>query len=293
MKRSKSITIENKNKFGKYQGGIILKTTKLLVLTMILTLTLTLTSSIFVNTGLTMAFTKAAPTRTLTISAAASLKDVLSEAQRNFEKQNKNIKIVFNLGGSGTLEKQIEAGAPVDIFISADTKNIKKLDDKNLIDKNSIQDIATNQLVLVAYKGNSYKIKNIKDLTKSVVSNVCLGTLGSVPAGDYAKETLTYYNLWDKVNKKIVYAKDVTTVLNYVKMGNADVGFVYLTDTKKKSDAIVKQIIPSEAHSPIVYEGAIVSSTQYTYADKRFLTYINGAQAHIIFEKYGYGIGKK
>jgi molybdate transport system substrate-binding protein len=181
----------------------------------------------------------------------------------------------------------------VDIFISADTKNVKKLNDKNLIDKNSIQDIATNQLVLVEYTGNSYKVKNLNDLPKDAVARVCLGTLGSVPAGDYAKETLTYYNLWDKVSKKIVYAKDVTTVLNYVKLGNADVGFVYLTDAKKKSDAIVKQVISNESHSPIVYEGAIISSTKSADADKKFMDYLKGTRAQIMFGKYGFGTPQK
>lgn len=270
-----------------------MKKTKLLVLSLILTLTLTLTNSIFVNAKSIKAATSVAPVQTLTISAAASLKDVLLEVQRNFEKQNKTLKLVFNFGGSGALEKQIEAGAPVDIFISADTKNVKKLDDKNLIDKNSIKDIATNQLVLVAYKGISYKIKNINDIANDGISNICLGTLGSVPAGDYAKETLTYYKLWDKVSKKVVYAKDVTTVLNYVKMGNADVGFVYLTDAKKKSDAIIKQIIPNESHSPIVYEGATLSSTQYKDACKKFMDYLSAARSSIIFGKYGFGSLKK
>ena len=270
-----------------------MKRTKLVMISIILSLTLTLTNSIFVNAKSTRATIKSDTMQTLTISVAASLKDALLEAQRDFEKQNKTIKLLFNFGGSGTLEKQIEAGAPVDIFISADTKNVKKISDKNLIDKNSIQDIATNQLVLVAYSGNSYKIKIINDITKDGISKVCLGTLGSVPAGDYAKETLTYYNLWDKVNKKIVYAKDVTTVLNYVKLGNADVGFVYLTDAKKKSDAIIKQIIPSEAHSPIIYEGAILLSTQHKAADRKFMGYLNGTRAHIIFGKYGFGYPKK
>lgn len=270
-----------------------MKRSKLLVLSLILTLALTLTNSIFVNAKSMKATALSDSNLTVTISAAASLKDVLTEVQRDFETQNKNVKLVFNFGGSGTLEKQIEAGAPVDIFISADTKNVKKLDDKNLVDKSSIKDIATNQLVLVTYKLSSRNVKSVTDLTKDAVQTLCLGTLGSVPAGDYAKETLTYYNLWDKVSKKIVYAKDVTTVLNYVKLGNADAGFVYLTDAKKKSDAIIKQIIPNEAHSPIIYEGAIISSSQYKDASKKFMDFLNTSRTKIIFGKYGFGSPKK
>lgn len=276
-----------------YEGGISLKRSKLLVLSLILTLALTLTNSIFVNAKSMKATALSDSNLTVTISAAASLKDVLTEVQRDFETQNKNVKLVFNFGGSGTLEKQIEAGAPVDIFISADTKNVKKLDDKNLVDKSSMKDIATNQLVLVTYKLSSRNVKSVTDLTKDAVQTLCLGTLGSVPAGDYAKETLTYYNLWDKVSKKIVYAKDVTTVLNYVKLGNADAGFVYLTDAKKKSDAIIKQIIPNEAHSPIIYEGAIISSSQYKDASKKFMDFLNTSRTKIIFGKYGFGSPKK
>jgi molybdate transport system substrate-binding protein len=270
-----------------------LKRLRVLLLTMIVTITLAIPNSNFVNAQSSKSTKANEPTQTLTISAAASLKDVFLEAQRNFEKKNSNIKLIFNFGGSGTLEKQIEAGAPVDIFISADVKNVKKLDDKNLIDKSSINDIATNQLVLVAYKASAYNIKTINDLTKNSIVNISLGTLGSVPAGDYAKETLTYYNLWDKVKNKIAYAKDVTAVLNYVKMGNADAGFVYLTDAKKKSDAIIKLRMPNESHSPIVYEGAIISSTKYKEACSKFMDYLNGSQAQIIMGKYGFGKPKK
>jgi molybdate transport system substrate-binding protein len=270
-----------------------LKKKRVLLLTMVITVTLVLSNFNFVSAQSLKSTKTNETTQTLTISVAASLKDVFLEAQRNFEKQNKTIKLLFNFGGSGTLEKQIEAGAPVDLFVSADVKNIKKLDDKNLIDKSSIQDIATNQLVLVAYKASAYNIKNINDLTKDKIVNISLGTLGSVPAGDYAKETLTYYNLWDKVKNKIAYAKDVTAVLNYVKMGNADAGFVYLTDAKRKSDAIIKLKIPNETHSPIVYEGAIISSTKYKEASKKFMNYLSGTQAQIILGKYGFGKAKK
>lgn len=225
---------------------------------------------------------------TLTVSAAASLKDVLTEVNKYFESQNSGIKVSVNYGGSGTLEKQIEAGAPVDVFISADTKNVKKLNDKNLVDKNSIQDIAKNKLVLVTYANNSFRIKNIQDLAKSNVENFSIGALGAVPAGDYAKETLTYYNLWDKVNSKIVYAKDVTGVLSYVKTGNVMAGFVYFTDAKKKSDAIIKQIIPDESHSPIVYEEAIIAATQNKEASKLYADYLMGTKAQVVFKKFGF-----
>lgn len=270
-----------------------MKRTKILFFTLLFTLSLTLTSSAFVSAKSMRAVVKSDSTQTVTISAAASLKDVLLEAQRNFERQNKNVKLVFNFGGSGTLEKQIEAGAPVDLFISADIKNVTKLNDKNLINKDSIQDIATNQLVLVVYKGSSYKVRNINDLVKDNVQNIALGTLVSVPAGDYAKETLTYYKLWDKISKKLVYAKDVTQVLDYVKTGNSDAGFVYLTDAKKKTDAIIQQIIPNESHSPIVYEGAVIAATQNKDVCNKFMSYLNGNQAHIIFGKYGFGTVKK
>lgn len=265
-----------------------MKRIKIVLLVMILSCTLTLSNYPFINAkALKLAKTKE-PIQTITVSAAASLKDALTEIKRNFEKQNKQIKILFNFSGSGTLEKQIEAGAPVDIFVSADKKNVNKLNDKNMIDKDSIQDIASNDLVLVVYKGN--KIKNINDLSKKEIDRISIGTLGSVPAGDYAKEVLNHYNLWDKVKDKIVYAKDVSAVLSYVKSGNVMAGFVYLTDAKKKSDAIIKQIIPKESHTPIVYEGAIVAKTQYKNASKKFMNYLNQNLAHIILNKYGFGI---
>lgn len=227
-------------------------------------------------------------TSTLTISAAASLKDVLTEANRYFAAANSDIKVVVNYGGSGALEKQIEAGAPVDIFISADTKNVKKLDDKGMIQKDSIKDIAGNKLVLVAYANNSFRIRNINDLAKPEVKPIGIGALGSVPAGDYAKEVLTYYHLWDKISSKLVYAKDVTQVLSYVKAGNTMAGFVYLTDARKKTDAIIKQVLPEESHSPILYEGGVVGTSSNTAAAKKYMDFLMGERAQAIFQKLGF-----
>lgn len=228
----------------------------------------------------------------LTISAAASLKDVLNDVFKEFHAKNHNITVDYNFGGSGTLEKQIESGAPADIFLSADTKNVDKLDNKKLVVKSSIKVFAANQLVLITSKKNPLKIKSINDITKSTVDPIGLGTPIAVPAGDYAIQSLTYYKLWDKVKSKTVYGNDVKQVFYYVQSGNTPVGFVYMTDAINKDGITIVQTVPDKSHKPIQYEGAIVSGSSNSDAAKLYMDFLFSDTAKSLFTKYGFGASK-
>lgn len=230
----------------------------------------------------------AAPTQTVTISAAASLKESLTEIQKKFQAQNKNIKLQINYGASGTLQKQIENGAPVDLFLSADKKNVDELSAKSQVEKKSIKNILSNTVVLLVNKSHSNTIKSVNDLTKSSVKRISVGSPEFVPVGIYTKQSLQYLKVWDKVKGKIVYGKDVKQVLTYIESGNVAAGFVYGSDAKTAKKSVVKQVLSSKSHKPIIYTGAVISSSKQKAAAQKFLTYLSTKENQSIFKKYGF-----
>ena len=165
---------------------------------------------------------------TLTISAAASLKKSLDTIVENYKKEHPDITINVNYGGSGALEKQIIGGAAADIFISAAKKNMDNLEKENLIIKETRKDLLKNTLVLIAPNTQKDTLKSSKELKN--IGKIALGEEKTVPAGKYGKQTLEKLNLWNDIQNKVVYQKDVTAVLNIVELGEVDAGIVYLTD---------------------------------------------------------------
>ena len=224
----------------------------------------------------------------LTISAAASLKEVLNEVKADFEKENKNIKLNINFGASGDLRAQIEKNAPVDIFISADSKNFDKLVTANLADKDTRTQVTSNSLCLVFDKKNKDNIKDIKDITKDVVGKISIGTPETVPAGNYAKQSLEHYNIFKNVESKIVYGNNVKTVLSYVEKGNVDCGAVFLSDTKSMADNLTYILIDDSSHKPIEYIGGVISSSTKKEQSKKLLDYLTSKKGKDAFNKYGF-----
>jgi len=225
----------------------------------------------------------------LIISAAASLTDAMSDIKTLYEKQNNNVKITYNFGSSGALQQQIEQGAPADVFISAATKQMKALQDKNLIIEASSKNLLKNRLVLVGPK-DSAKIKDFTNLTDAKM--VALGEPESVPAGKYAQETLKKLGLWDGLKDKVVYAKDVRQVLAYVESGNVDAGMVYLTDAKISDKVKVLSIAEENTHTPIVYPAAVIKSSKNPAAAQNFLDFLSSDAAQDVFTKYGFALVK-
>ncbi|RAP74887.1 molybdate ABC transporter substrate-binding protein [Paenibacillus montanisoli] len=229
----------------------------------------------------------AAPKKTeLLVSAAASLKDSLAEIEKGYEASHPSIDLVFNLGSSGTLQKQIEQGAPVDLFFSAGSKQMDALVDKKLIGRSTL--LLKNELVMVVPKTSKKAFTTVKQLVDKDIETVAIGQPESVPAGQYAKETLQTRKVWDSLQSKLVYAKDVRQVLTYVETGNVDAGFVYKTDamTSKKA-SIALRIIPG-VHKPILYPAGIVKDTKHPKEAAAFYSYLQGSKADAIFAKYGF-----
>ncbi|MDR1069631.1 MAG: molybdate ABC transporter substrate-binding protein, partial [Gracilibacteraceae bacterium] len=164
----------------------------------------------------------------LNVSAAASLTDALEEIYTEYQKDSADV-INFNFAASGTLQKQILEGAPCDIFISASKGHMDGLADENLIVPESRKDLLGNSLTLIA-SAEKADVVSADGLAGADVASIVVGEPDSVPAGNYAKQTLESMGIWDAIQDKLIFAKDVRQVLEYVETGNADCGFVYRSD---------------------------------------------------------------
>ena len=224
----------------------------------------------------------------LMVSAAISLKDALEDIKPIYQKTHQDVEIIYNFSSSGSLQQQIEQGAPVDIFIAAANKQMDALESKKLLLVGTRQQLLTNQLVLVTPKDEK-NVKKIQDLTQTNISRIAMGETNSVPVGRYTKEVITYYKILDKIQSKIIYAKNVRQVLNYVETENVNAGFVYLSDAKTSGEIRLVEIFPKTSHSPIVYPIAVLRDSKNPKIAKEFSQFLLNHSAKKVFNKYGFG----
>ncbi|MGN0143568.1 MAG: molybdate ABC transporter substrate-binding protein [Clostridium sp.] len=222
----------------------------------------------------------------LTISAAASLKEAMGDIEPLFTEKYPDVKLTFNFGASGSLQQQIEQGAPADVFISAGQKQMNALKDESLMVDDTCRDLVKNRLVLVG--PSNTEITSLNDLTTDKVNKIAVGEPSSVPAGKYADEVLKNSNIYDSISSKLVFAKDVKEVLAWSTSGNADAGFVYLSDAMSNNSAKIIETISEDLHTPITYPVGVVKSTSHLEESKNFVDFLYSGQSKEIFEKYGY-----
>ncbi|OOF57809.1 molybdate ABC transporter substrate-binding protein [Rodentibacter genomosp. 2] len=228
----------------------------------------------------------------VTVFAAASMTDALQNVAADYMKQNPENEVIFSFASSSTLAKQVEEGAPADIFISASNKWMKYLSEKDLTVKDTEKVLAGNELVLIAPIKNAVEkvdiskgewIKALKD------SYLSVGDPAHVPAGQYAEEALTKLNLWDKVKERLARAKDVRGALALVERAEAPYGIVYSTDAKVSQKVKTVGIFPLDSYKPVVYPMAILKG--HDNSDSRdFLTYLDSEAAKKVLESYGFSI---
>jgi molybdate transport system substrate-binding protein len=226
--------------------------------------------------------------QTLTVSAAASLKDAIVEVETAFRLSNAKINFANNYGSSGTLAAQIAEGAPVDLFISAASKPMDELQAKGLIVAGTRRNELKNTLILIAPLDS--RLKDFQGLTERSIHMIALGDPGSVPAGQYGIETLTALHLQDTLKTKFVLAKDVRQVLAYVETGNADAGLVYATDAMTSGKVRVVAVAPEWAHEAIIYPAAVVKGGRSEAEARKFVEYLSTPNAHTIFMRHGFTI---
>jgi len=223
----------------------------------------------------------------LTISAAASLKDVLDQIASAFKEEQPRIALHFNLGASGSLQQQIEQGAPVDVFLSASPSQMDALASEGLLLQGTRRDLLRNSIVLITPAGDK-TITGFPDLARPQVRFIAIGEPQTVPAGAYAKEVLARLHLYEALQPKFVFARDVRQVLTYVATGNADAGIVYKTDAITTSQVRIVAVAPDDLHSPVIYPVAILRASHNTAAAKVFCAFLSSSKAQQIFQKYGF-----
>lgn len=225
----------------------------------------------------------------LTVSAAASLKEALTTIGHDFGRQQPNVVLRFNFASSGTLQRQIEQGAPVDVFVSAAEKNMNELASQNLVDARAQRVVAGNQLVLVvpqsSTRNGANSIRGFRDLARADVRHVAIGAPASVPAGKYAQQVLVKIGVWNQVSPKAIQAKDVREVLTQVELGNVEAGIVYRSDAAVSSKVRVVAVAPETSHSPIRYSAAVVRDSQNPQAARSFVLFLTSAKAKAIFKR--------
>jgi molybdate transport system substrate-binding protein len=234
----------------------------------------------------------------ITVSAAISLKDALDalgpifQIQQHRKNGGSGTAVSYNYGGSGTLARQIEQGAPVDVFFSAAEKQMDELAAQGLIVADTRRDLVGNALVLIA-PAQATELHSFQDLTGTAVKTLALGEISTVPAGMYARQTLEHLGYFAAVEKKVVYAKDVRAVLTYVETGNADAGLVYQTDANTSKKVRVVAIAPADSHDPILYPAAVLRDSKNKPAARAFLDFLQGPDARAVFQKYGFTSAEK
>ncbi len=235
---------------------------------------------------------KAAPAateKTLTAFAAASMKNALDELDAAYTAKTKT-KIVASYAASSALAKQLEQGAPADVFISADTAWMKYAIEKKSVKESTKVDLLGNSIVLIAPKDSKIDKVEIKqgfDLAKLAGDGrIATGDVAAVPVGKYAKAALEKLGSWQAAEKKFAMAENVRAALTLVSRGEAVLGIVYSTDAKVDPGVKIVGTFPADSHPPIVYPVAATATAKAGTDD--YLAFLQSSTAKAIFEKYGF-----
>ena len=224
----------------------------------------------------------------LTVSAAISLKEVLTRIADDFQREQRDVRVQFNFAASGQLRAQIENGAPADLFIPASTADLDLLTKKGLLRSESRTPLAGNELVLVVNRQQKSALTSVMDLASPSIKRIALGNPDTVPAGKYAKETLEFYQMFAGTKSRLIYTENVRQVLDYVARDEVDAGFVFATDAMLQSQVKLVARIANEAHTPIVYAAAVLKSCAQPSLADAFLHYAATGPSRAIWNKYGF-----
>jgi len=224
---------------------------------------------------------------TVTVFAAASLSATLKKIGDAYNANNVD-KVTFNFTSSNNLARQIKAGAPADIFFSADDANMDDLDKQGLIAKNTRKEFLSNSLIIVVPIDSNFPLMGGAQLADPFFKKIALGQPDSVPAGVYAKAYLQKIGIWDKVSARIVPCDNVRAALAAVESANVDAGIVYKTDSLHSKQVKVAYEIPIEEGPAINYPVAIIAGTKNNLAAKKFLDYLSDPASLQLFQNAGF-----
>jgi molybdate transport system substrate-binding protein len=221
----------------------------------------------------------------VTVYAAASLTNALKDISTAYQASN-GVAIKNSFAASSTLAKQIEAGAPAQIFASADRKWMDYLQARKQIERASRVNLLGNTLVLIAPAAEPRTVTMAAGQAPRFEGRLCMGEPGSVPAGIYGKEALTKLGWWEALKGRVVGTDDVRTALAFVERAECPLGIVYETDAKVSNKVMVAGVFPAGSHEPVVYPFALLPGA--TAEARAFFRYLQGAEARAVFVRYGF-----
>jgi len=225
----------------------------------------------------------------LTVSVAVSMKDAVEEIGRRFVATRPGLALRYNFGASGELARQIEAGAPVDVFVSAAQRQMEELERAGLVAAGTRRVFARNVLVAIKPVDEPLDIPGPSDLLDRRVQRIAIGNPRTVPAGQYAAESLRALGLWERLQPRLVLGENVRQVLEYVVRGEVDVGVVYATDAVMRLERVRLAFpFPDETHAPILYPAAVVKSTRQPDAARAFVEFLAGREAQVVLGRLGF-----
>ena len=225
----------------------------------------------------------------LTVSAAISLKEVFRKIVKEFESRHPEHRVSLNLGSSGHLQRQIELGAPVDVFAPAALFPMEALERANLLQPGTRKVFATNRLSLVRPRGSG-AVDGFTFLGRGFQGRLVIGNPRHVPAGIYAKQALVALGYWKKLSARLIFAEHVRQVLDYVVRGEVDAGIVYRTDAlREKGWVDLVAEAPPGSHARIAYPIAVIAESRYPRGAMRFLKFVLGEASRAILSRAGFG----
>jgi len=229
----------------------------------------------------------------VTVFAAASLKEAMDNQARRFETSTGN-KVIVSYGASNALAKQIEAGAPADLFLSADLDWMDYLDQGHLLAPDTRVSLLRNTLVLIAPAASKSVLKigpNFGLAAALGQEKLAMANPDSVPAGKYGKAALEKLGTWSGVEKHVARAESVRAALALVSRGEAPFGIAYSTDALADKGVRVLDTFPPDSHPPIVYPAAVIATAK-SAAAKPLLDYLRSPGARTVWEQYGFGLAQ-
>jgi molybdate transport system substrate-binding protein len=225
----------------------------------------------------------------VTLSVAISMKDVIEELGRGFMASRPGLTLRYNFGSSGELQKQIEAGAPVDLFISAAERQMDELVKKGLVVSQSRRIFARNVLTVVKPADSKIDITKPADLLDARVSKIVIGNPKTVPAGQYSEESLKALGIWDRLQPKLVFSENVRQALDYVARGEVEAGFVYTTDAATRAPQVKEAFRPvEETYRPVVYPVAVVAGAKQAALAQAFLDLLVSRAGQATLARFGF-----
>jgi len=231
----------------------------------------------------------AASAQELTFSVAISMKDATEELGRRFTQSRPGVVLRYNFGSSGDLQKQIEAGAPIDLFVSAGQRQMDELEKKGLIIPATRRVFARNVLTIVKPADSRIDIARPADLLGPRITRIVVGNPKTVPAGQYAEESLRALGLWDTLKPKLVFAENVRQALDYVARGEVDAGIVYATDAAVRGREVKEAVRPPEdTYRPVTYPAAVVKDARQPALAAAFIDLLVSRDGQQVLARFGF-----